>query len=138
MNRVALQTFSYFDTGNRPSEKEPERFYHGFVLGLIVELTGRYLITSNREIGKGERVNGPIIELPNGLKVGDYVDYSKIVETYGMPAEENTTGQDYEYGTEYVYRSEDGTKVFRVYTASNRLIGFRMWVDSKTYDWYTH
>lgn len=95
-------------------------------------------VATARDIGKGERVNGPIIELPNGLKVGDYVDYSKIVETYGMPTEENTTGQDYEYGTEYVYRSEDGTKVFRVYTASNRLIGFRMWVDSKTYDWYTH
>ena len=49
MNRVALRTFSYFDTGKQPSEAEPERFYHGFVLGLIVELTGRYVITSNRE-----------------------------------------------------------------------------------------
>ena len=53
MNRVALQTFSYFDTGNRPSEKEPERFYHGFVLGLIVELEDRYTVTSNRESGFG-------------------------------------------------------------------------------------
>ena len=34
MNRVALQTFSYFDTGKKPSLTEPERFYHGFVLGL--------------------------------------------------------------------------------------------------------
>lgn len=38
MNRVALNTFGYFDTGNRPSGEEPERFYHGFVLGLIVDL----------------------------------------------------------------------------------------------------
>ena len=53
MNRVALKTFSYFDTGKQPSEAEPERFYHGFVLGLIVELTGRYVITSNRESGFG-------------------------------------------------------------------------------------
>ena len=53
MNRVALQTFSYFDTGNRPSGKEPERFYHGFVLGLIVDLSGRYAVTSNRESGFG-------------------------------------------------------------------------------------
>ena len=53
MNRVALQTFSYFDTGNKPSEKEPERFYHGFVLGLIVELEDRYSVTSNRESGFG-------------------------------------------------------------------------------------
>lgn len=54
MNRVALATFSYFDTGNKPSEyAEPERFYHGFVLGLMVELSGRYSMTSNRESGFG-------------------------------------------------------------------------------------
>ena len=53
MNRVALNTFSYFDTGNRPSGEEPERFYHGFVLGLIVDLQNRYVITSNRESGFG-------------------------------------------------------------------------------------
>ena len=54
MNKVALATFSYFDTGNRPSgNAEPERFYHGFILGLIVELSDRYIITSNRESGFG-------------------------------------------------------------------------------------
>lgn len=53
MNRVAASVFSFFDTGNRPSESEPERFYHGFVLGLIVELEDRYVITSNRESGFG-------------------------------------------------------------------------------------
>ena len=54
MNKVALDTISYFDTGKKPSEvTEPERFYHGFVLGLIVDLTGRYTVTSNRESGFG-------------------------------------------------------------------------------------
>lgn len=53
MNRVALNTFSYFDTGKRPSGEEPERFYHGFVLGLIVDLQNRYIIASNRESGFG-------------------------------------------------------------------------------------
>lgn len=53
MNRVALQTFSYFDTGKNPSVEEPERFYHGFVLGLMVDLQNRYIITSNRESGFG-------------------------------------------------------------------------------------
>ncbi len=54
MNKVALATFSSFDTGNKPSEAaEPERFYHGFVLGLLVELSGRYTVTSNRESGFG-------------------------------------------------------------------------------------
>ncbi|MBO4976736.1 MAG: AAA family ATPase [Lachnospiraceae bacterium] len=53
MNRVALQTFSYFDVGKEPSLSEPERFYHGFVLGLIVELEDRYAIISNRESSFG-------------------------------------------------------------------------------------
>ncbi len=53
MNRVALSSFSYFDTGKNPAGEEPERFYHGFVLGLIVDLQGKYIITSNRESGFG-------------------------------------------------------------------------------------
>ncbi len=53
MNRVALATFSYFDTGKNPSCEEPERFYHGFVLGLMVDLNDKYILTSNRESGFG-------------------------------------------------------------------------------------
>lgn len=53
MNRVAFAAFSYFDTGKGPAGAEPERFYHGFVLGLMVELADRYTLTSNRESGFG-------------------------------------------------------------------------------------
>ena len=53
MNTVAAITFSSFDTGKNPSRQEPERFYHGFVLGLMVDMTGRYVLTSNRESGFG-------------------------------------------------------------------------------------
>ena len=53
MNRVALQTFSYFDTGERASGAEPERFYHGFVLGLLVDLQDKYYLKSNCESGFG-------------------------------------------------------------------------------------
>ncbi len=53
MNRVTSEMFSYFDTGTKPSKEEPERFYHGFVLGLMVELADLYVITSNRESGFG-------------------------------------------------------------------------------------
>lgn len=54
MNRVSEDIFSSFDAGKRPSKRtEPERFYHGFVLGMMVELQGRYAITSNRESGFG-------------------------------------------------------------------------------------
>ena len=70
MNRVALTTFSYFDTGKQPSETtEPERFYHGFVLGLIVDLAGRYVITSNRESGLGryDVVLEPLSDTDNAI-----------------------------------------------------------------------
>lgn len=58
MNQVTLEMFSYFDTGKSPAKSEgsgegPERFYHGFVLGLMVELSDRYVLTSNRESGFG-------------------------------------------------------------------------------------
>ncbi len=49
MNKITMETFSFFDM----SGKEPERFYHGFTLGLIVDLKGRYQIESNRESGYG-------------------------------------------------------------------------------------
>ena len=53
MNKVTLKTISYFDSGNSPSDEEPERFFHGFVLGLMVDQTENYIITSNRESGYG-------------------------------------------------------------------------------------
>ena len=54
INMIASISFSSFDVGNRPSESTtPERFYHGFVLGLLVSERNRYLIRSNRESGYG-------------------------------------------------------------------------------------
>ena len=88
MNEVALETFSFFDTGKKASKKsEPERFYHGFVLGLMVELSGRYALTSNRESGFGrydvmlepkhEKDNGIIIE----FKVRDEEEEKTLSDT---------------------------------------------------------
>ena len=51
MNGVALCTFSSFDTGKQLSRSKPEKFYHGFVLGLLVDLQDQYYLTSNRESG---------------------------------------------------------------------------------------
>ena len=70
MNRVSLNIFSSFDTGNRPSGKDPERFYHGFVLGLMVDLQGRYSISSNRESGFGRY---DVILEPKNLKEDDAI-----------------------------------------------------------------
>ena len=87
MNRVAIQMFSYFDTGKRASMEEPERFYHGFVLGLLVELSDRYVITTNRESGFGrydvmleprmEEYDGIILE----FKVHEPEDERDLKET---------------------------------------------------------
>ena len=86
MNKVALATFSYFDTGRSPSDLEPERFYHGFVLGLLVELSDRYTVTSNRESGFGrydvmlepkQEDDGIILE----FKVQDMEDEKELSDT---------------------------------------------------------
>ena len=83
MNRVALATFSYFDTGKKPSEEaEPERFYHGFVLGLLVDLRERYTVTSNRESGFGRY--DVLLEPKNNS------DYAYILEFKVHDPEEGT------------------------------------------------
>ena len=87
MNRVALQTFSCFDTGNRPSQAEPERFYHGFVLGLLVELEGSYEITSNRESGFGRY---DVMLTPKDTQKGEAV----ILEFKVLDEEEETSLSD--------------------------------------------
>lgn len=53
INRVVRGTFSFFDTAGDPEHAEPEKFYHGFVLGMMVELSDKYRLTSNRESGFG-------------------------------------------------------------------------------------
>ena len=66
MNKIALSTFSYFDVGNKPSESaEPERFYHGFVLGLMVGQRKNYVMKSNRESGFGRY---DIMMIPRSIK----------------------------------------------------------------------
>lgn len=88
MNRVALAMFSYFDSGRNPSmETQPERFYHGFVLGLTVELADRYIITSNRESGFGrydvmmEPKNGTDSAVIMEFKVRDLNEEKSLEDT---------------------------------------------------------
>lgn len=88
MNKVALYTFSCFDTGKKPSAAtEPERFYHGFVLGLIAELRDRYEITSNRESGFGryDVMLSPVDKTDDGMilefKVFDHQMEKELQDT---------------------------------------------------------
>ena len=80
MNRIALAIFSYFDIGKKPSPEEPERFYHGFVLGLMVELSDRYILTSNRESGFGRY--DVMLEPRNPKDAGIILEF-KIQDTDG-------------------------------------------------------
>ena len=79
MNRVSLNIFSFFDSGKQAGETEPERFYHGFVLGLLVELQDRYLVKSNRESGFGR--NDVLLE-PRNLKDHGYILEFKVFDPY--------------------------------------------------------
>ena len=66
---------------------EPERFYHGFVLGLLVDLQGRYSVTSNRESGFGryDVMLEPLNEKDDAIllefKVHDSEDEQDLKET---------------------------------------------------------
>ena len=53
LNKILCETISYFDGGKKPGEEEPEKFYHGLVLGLLAENTQDYVVKSNRESGYG-------------------------------------------------------------------------------------
>ena len=53
MEKVTKNIMSYFDTGKRPSDEETEKFYHGLVLGLMIDQIENYIIKSNRESGYG-------------------------------------------------------------------------------------
>ena len=50
---LAEAVMSSFDSGVRPSRNLPERFWHGLVLGLLVDLRGRFEVRSNPESGRG-------------------------------------------------------------------------------------
>ena len=92
MNQVAQATFSYFDTGKNPSGKsEPERFYHGFVLGLTVELADRYSIISNRESGFGRY---DVILEPRMDREADTTDDAIILEFKVHDADDGGTLKD--------------------------------------------
>ena len=88
MNQMTSTVFSFFDTGNHPSEHtEPERFYHGFVLGLIADAKLDYLITSNRESGLGRY--DVLMEPKNGEGYA-YIFEFKVKDPYSENTLEET------------------------------------------------
>ena len=118
MNDVALETFSYFDTGNRPSDKkEPERFYHGFVLGLIADRAKDYIVKSNRESGYGrydvvmepKDIHNPAIIME--FKVFDDYDDEKCLEDTADNALKQI--EDKKYDTDLLQRGIPAENIFK-------------------------
>lgn len=108
MNEVSAEMFSSFDAGRRPSEtKQPERFYHGFVLGLIVDLTGRYRIRSNRESGLGryDVMMEPLRETDDAI-IMEFKVFSRTRDKSMDKAVENALSQieTMKYDTELISR----------------------------------
>ena len=76
------------DTGKHPSEQtEPERFYHGFVLGLIADSKIDYIITSNRESGFGRY---DVVMEPNDRKKDAFVFEFKVKDPEAEDTLEDT------------------------------------------------
>ena len=111
MNDVALQTFSSFDSGKKESDKRaPENFYHGFVLGLMVDQTENYIITSNRESGYGRYdIMLEPIDKSNEKQPGIVIEFKVINPKKEKTLEETVEAalnqiEDKEYDAELVKR----------------------------------
>ena len=87
MNEVAMAVFSYFDTGSSRTQEQAERFYHGFVLGLLVELQEEYIMTSNRESGYGRY---DVILEPKDMNKDAYILEFKVLNLRSEKTLEDT------------------------------------------------
>lgn len=103
MNDIALATFSSFDVGKHFSQRsQPERFYHGFVLGLLVEVRDLYEIRSNRVSGYGRY---DVMLIPKTKKNDGIILEFKVKEAEEKTLEETVQTalaqiEDKEYDTE--------------------------------------
>lgn len=104
MNRIALNIFSYFDTGKGPGPSEPEKFYHGFVLGLLVDRAADYELKSNRESGFGRY---DVMMIPKKRTDPAVIMEFKVLDAYdGESTLEDTAAnalkqiEEKQYGTE--------------------------------------
>lgn len=79
INRITLAVVSNFDSGYKPSrQSQPEKFYHGLILGLMMSLSGHYAILSNRESGFGR--SDTLLELQNCSDDGIVFEF-KVIES---------------------------------------------------------
>ena len=108
MNEVALETISSFDSGKNPSKRtQPERFYHGFVLGLLVELRNEYLLKSNRESGYGRY---DVMLIPKDKEKDAIIMEFKVFETN----EEETLEETVQSALEQIDKKQYDTELLTI------------------------
>ncbi|WP_047266323.1 AAA family ATPase [Marinitoga sp. 1155] len=114
---IVENTLSYFDV----TEKEPERFYHGLILGMSVGLEKDYIIKSNREVGYGR---ADLILIPkNKTKPGiifEFKKYSRDFDKNLKDSAERGIKQIEEKGYEKEIKSYGIEKVIKVAIAFDK------------------
>ena len=118
MNEVALGTFSSFDTGKAPSgASQPERFYHGFVLGLMVDRAKNYILKSNRESGFGRY--DVVMEPKDPAQVAVIMEFKVFNEKKGEKSLEDTAEnalkqiEEKKYDTDLLQRGIPAERIYK-------------------------
>lgn len=127
MNDVALVTFSSFDTGRHPSGKtQPERFYHGFVLGLLAELRDRYVLKSNRESGYGRY---DVMLIPRDFAEQAYVLEFKVHD----PEEEESLQETVQAALMQIQEKQYDAELSELHIKSNQIHHYGFAFEGKKY-----
>ena len=125
MNDVALVTFSSFDTGRHPSGKtQPERFHHGFVLGLLAELRDRYVLKSNRESGYGRY---DVMLIPRDFAEQAYVLEFKVHD----PEEEESLQETVQAALMQIQEKQYDAELSELHIKSNQIHHYGFAFDGK-------
>lgn len=72
LQKILELSFSYYDIGSE------EKFYHNFILGMVLSLSDKYYVKSNRESGYGRY---DILLEPRNKKETAFILEFKVAET---------------------------------------------------------
>ena len=99
--QFVINNLSYFDV----SGTEPERVYHAFVLGMLISLSEKYEVKSNKESGYGRY---DVMLIPKDIsKIGIVIEFKKIDDFLKTTIEEGSKAalkqiEDMKYSQELI------------------------------------